>query len=39
VQAGTTAAPGNPQARIAATVRGDSSNPSGNQISWRSSPA
>ncbi|HWG23271.1 glycosyl hydrolase family 95 catalytic domain-containing protein [Actinospica sp.] len=38
VQAGTTAAPGNPQARIAATVRGDSSNPSGNQISLTLKP-
>jgi alpha-L-fucosidase 2 len=33
VQAGATSAPGNPHARIAATVRGGPSNLSGNQIS------
>ena len=38
VQAGTTSAPGNPQARIAATVRGATTSLSGNQISLTLKP-
>jgi alpha-L-fucosidase 2 len=38
VHAGTTSAPGNPQARIAATVRGGTSSLSGNQISLTLQP-